>query len=61
MPTTASTATRLKAARDAGVEPVGKPLKRHFLALLGSDIISLMPIRIAMKMILSPAGELGLA
>ena len=60
-PTTASIATRQKAARDAGVEPVEKPPKRVILSLERSDVISLMLIRIAPPAILSPIDGLLVA
>jgi hypothetical protein len=59
--TSPSTASRLKAARrDGRVEPVGKPPERHFLALSGGDVFSLMPIRIVLSMILGPDDKLYL-
>ena len=53
-PTSASSESRKHAPHARVVEPVGKPPERHFLALSGGDVFSLMPIRIAVSMILGP-------
>ena len=42
------------------VEPVGKPPERHFLALSGGDVFSLMLIRVVLSMIPGPDDELYL-
>jgi hypothetical protein len=49
-----------RSARQRRVEPVGKPMKKHFLALQDSGAISLIFIRIVIAMILSPNDEVFL-